>query len=90
MKNELGVSNTAGTKGLGVEEEVGGHNGMNRGTGGLNPNPPSIRTRSGYTRLITCPALHGCMDAWMHGCMDAWHRRVQWFIYVFIFILCLY
>ena len=35
MKNELGgVSNTVGTKGL------GGHNGINRGTGGLNPQPP--------------------------------------------------
>ena len=32
------VSNTAGTK------ELGGHNGMSRGTGGLNPNPSSIRT----------------------------------------------
>ena len=33
------VSNTVGTKGL----AVGGHNGMNRGTGGLNPQPPLIR-----------------------------------------------
>ena len=34
VKNELGVSNTAGTK------RFGGHNGMNRGTGGLNPPTP--------------------------------------------------
>ena len=42
VKNELGGSAT--------QQElrvwgVGGHNGKNRGTGGLNPpNPPSIRT----------------------------------------------
>ena len=36
MKNELGVSNTAGTKGL----RGWGHNGMNRGTGGLKPLTP--------------------------------------------------
>ena len=41
MKNELG--------GSAIQQELkvwglGGHNGMNRGTGGLNPQPPSIRT----------------------------------------------
>ena len=58
MKNELGGSATQQdrTKELGV----GDHNGMNRGTGGggyggegggLNPQPPSIRTLI-YTMYI--------------------------------------
>ena len=43
MKNELGGSATQQElRDLGLGG--GGHNEMNRGTGGLNPNPPSIRT----------------------------------------------
>ena len=62
MKNELeaGVSNTAGTKGLGE-----GSKWTERGNWGLNPNPnPSIRTLKNvlwpdllydsWTRHVTC------------------------------------
>ena len=47
------VTNTAGTKGL----RLGGHNGMNRGTRGLNRNPSSIQTLYGIipkTWKLTC------------------------------------